>query len=640
MENKIKYCGKCGTFLGEGNGVCPGCGFVYGEQSDNGEYVPPFIDTTALRQPVNLDELASEDMEIKVKKKRKLFITGISLVLVLAIVTSVLLIFKNKELEKQLADRNMLAEILAKHTDKPLADFYCDDYDGNGTYEGFAVVGNTKSGDYETVHYDDADLWYIDYNNAVMIQKNMSGSANGTLVYERKKYVSFENKTEDSKDAYSYIYTVENEQLAEADISGKYQNVHKENNKLVGKKDGVTYDDIRIDSTKYIDGIEREEVSMPETVTGQISTTFAATTEKTSQSTVKTNLTATDKDFEMLEEMLYECCFSLVEDFDVSKVSTQDILEGCITGGPVPNGTYTYFYGSTVVCDEDNYPDRLTETQESDPEGRLYGAYKCEADKVDWIVKNVFEKSVDRSDVSDQYYYHGDYFYISGGGGGRLDVVYDIEKAYRLSDGTYGVVVSSFIDFLDGETGDNSTEYYVCRLKEDENIGRYWAILKGAREKACFEIPEEESLDSVDFYDAYVGAIKDATKRAKKDCNVSEIYGDYQMYDVNKDGVKEIFVKLGTCEANYKFYVYTVESNGFVYCGNLSGWHSHLDTNGKIICMFMGVRADYSLVLNDGKISSVLLQEYDLNDEGYSFSENYIESSDISSYDLISKEIK
>lgn len=304
---------------------------------------------------------------------------------------------------------------------------------------------------------------------------------------------------------------------------------------------------------------------------------------------------ATQEDFEKLEMMLESCSFLEFADFDLNKLSTQDVLEYYITGGGVPFGTYTHFFGQTVQYDEGEnvYSSSLAE----DPEKRFAGgAYKLEADKVDWIVKNVFEKNPNRADASNQYYYKDEYLYISGELDGGPESKYKIIDHYLLEDGSYGFSVLEWFDI--GEEDDPyqyaSVNYYVCKLKEDVELGRYWSILKGSKDGRCFELPAGED-DEAEILFEYINALTSVRATYIKDnlSHFSTSKGEYTLYDlskdkytlydINDDGIKELFVHLGTCEADAIYYVYTIENAKAVLCGTLAGSHSQLClVNGEL----------------------------------------------------------
>ena len=55
----------------------------------------------------------------------------------------------------------------------------------------------------------------------------------------------------------------------------------------------------------------------------------------------------------------------------------------------------------------------------------------------------------------------------------------------------------------------------------------------------------------------------------------------YCLYDMNQDEAPELILKTGSCEAAYKYTAYTIVNDELIYCGELSGSHSSLYTNGS-----------------------------------------------------------
>lgn len=221
-------------------------------------------------------------------------------------------------------------------------------------------------------------------------------------------------------------------------------------------------------------------------------------------STQAKSLAATNKDFKKFENYISECAsVHFDNDFDLEKITTADIISKYLARPiALSNGSsYSYFYGE---CERYNKNDEdYSSSSIVDPKGLFIHAEMLEADKADWIIKNVFEKTPDHSlsskvsfDLETNrwrggYYYQGNYLYISYAEGDGEEPSPKIIEKYQLSDGNYGFVVLT--DY--GSDSSTKTSYYVAKLKEDENIGRYWCILKGSKDKPCFEIPDK----TIDF---------------------------------------------------------------------------------------------------------------------------------------------
>lgn len=374
--------------------------------------------------------------------------------------------------------------------------------------------------------------------------------------------------------------------------------------------------------------------------------------------------TATDDDFKNLEKMLKECSFVFNlrynGDFNLEDISVGDVLSCYLTGGGVPNGMYTYFYDETVNYDKNgrdyySYSSYLAE----DPEGRFIGAYKLEADKADWIIENVFEKSPDRSLSAKSYdyqhsgyYYKDDYLYISGELGGGPDNDYKIIESYQLDNSTYGFAVLEWIDSGFTENPyDNDTHinYYVAKLKEDKDIGRYWCILKGSSGKCCFTLPDGAS-DKTKIFTEYTNALTERIEAFESEIKSTynstgfPIYLDknYTVYDIDGDGTKELIIELGSGEADRRFYVYTFKNNKAVYCGYIGGTHSGLYiVKGKLYRFSVsgGNWEEYKINLQNKKVSEILTfsKYYEVDYEKREGT--YIEMSENTSYTELVEEL-
>lgn len=85
-------------------------------------------------------------------------------------------------------------------------------------------------------------------------------------------------------------------------------------------------------------------------------------------------------------------------------------------------------------------------------------------------------------------------------------------------------------------------------------------------------------------------------------------YLNYAVYDIDKDGVKELLLQIGTCEADYLYQIYTIKDGRSEYLGNISGFHTmfYADENGGsedyIIQLqgHMGYETIYHVSIRDG----------------------------------------
>ena len=100
-------------------------------------------------------------------------------------------------------------------------------------------------------------------------------------------------------------------------------------------------------------------------------------------------------------------------------------------------------------------------------------------------------------------------------------------------------------------------------------------------------------------------------------------YATYCVYDIDKNGVKELLLKTGTCEADYMFQIYTIENGDCVYLDEISGFHTafYADENGgteNYIIQVQGhmtVEYIYHVKLEGGKVTTEEISRRELSGE-------------------------
>jgi hypothetical protein len=84
---------------------------------------------------------------------------------------------------------------------------------------------------------------------------------------------------------------------------------------------------------------------------------------------------------------------------------------------------------------------------------------------------------------------------------------------------------------------------------------------------------------------------------------------EYSLYDIDDNGTPELIVLTGTCEADFLYKVYTVENGKLIFCGEISGSHVNLYTNGK-----SGI-VKYSAHMDAYSISKIILDGVKLKEK-------------------------
>lgn len=170
------------------------------------------------------------------------------------------------------------------------------------------------------------------------------------------------------------------------------------------------------------------------------------------------------------------------------------------------------------------------------------------------------------------------------------------------------------------------------RLSEDEHD--VWGKLKSG-------------LGWINIYDAkhpYEGGLADD--------GLEDGYDSYNAYsngyphflaDLNGDGTDELFVKTGTCEADYMWNVYTLVNNRASFVGSFSGGHSTICEckTGEFYLLFyhMDVASLEQIHMKDGYIElETIFPKGDNNDGSYGLEiEAFLDEKGIEEYDIINE---
>ena len=218
-------CPKCGRELADGARFCKFCGSqVLQTNMQNNTQRP--VQNIRVTTPAP-----------KKKKSSKGIITAIIAVLLVALIVLGIIFIPDlldKKKDEDLTDKEKLTQLLEESTTKPIVEFVYDDYDSDGTYEAYAVVGETDEEDEKHPEFYNADIYFVNLKKAQPIKENISGKSNGKINLDEITYISIEVYEDGTDEGKSFIYTADGTKSEEADISGEYSNVHEENGKIVG----------------------------------------------------------------------------------------------------------------------------------------------------------------------------------------------------------------------------------------------------------------------------------------------------------------------------------------------------------------------------------------------------------------------
>lgn len=407
------FCQKCGKQIPEDSRVCQYCG------------VP------VMGQPQNMN---ANYQPTKLKKNPwKIIIPIVAVLLVIAIVIAVVVCVKKKEDKK-------LIEILGKYTDEPIVELICEDFDDNGEKEAYAVVGDSEEKE-EYTEYIDADVYFVNLTEAEVIKEDVSGHSNGTIEVDDTIYVSFEIYDDEAETGHSYVYTIRENEPAEAEISGKYSDVHQDGMKIYATDANGQIIEIKLEPQKW------EE--------------------------------AKEEDFKNFDKIINIHAVN-VKNYSVDAPRAFSIAYDCLSGYDGYK-LYSCFFDESDF--EKHLGDRSTlmstgrlEYENPDPLGRFLnhdGYIKFPADKIDWIIENVFGQQPDRNISAPMWYYYGDYFYSAVAVSEESFPTFET-KYERLSDNRYKF--SSSGKYHDGTEAKYGVEGVIGLTEADGK--RIWKIFE------------------------------------------------------------------------------------------------------------------------------------------------------------------
>lgn len=189
------------------------------------------------------------------------------------------------------------------------------------------------------------------------------------------------------------------------------------------------------------------------------------------------------------------------------------------------------------------------------------------------------------------------------------------EEWEKTTSGFDKILICSLLstDF-DSELREYNGTKYDFVLQQTEDVKE--ALRKS--KKGHFLTAEESYLT------AYLEEIERVRQMASD--NMADYPYEYTLYDIDKNGTPELIIKTGTCEAEFWFYIYTINGEELYKCGEIGGSHLGLyggNSAGMVGYMaHMGGYAVFQYTLVNKTVSEQLVTE------GYT-EENYPKLSEL-----------
>lgn len=456
-------CRNCGTNYPDNMSYCPRCKAPavrqpYNNMQYNRQPVrPPYPAPTPVPAgvPGNMNNNNSN------QHKTNIAVIVSVTVIVVAIIIGAILAFSaktssNTEIAKYQA-------LLQTHTSDPVVDIQVLDFDLDSTEEAYVITGLETSDGFEN-----GDIWFVDCHDSVHPIKHHVNGKPGNVLYthDKRPYVTYEIYNSDNSSHNTYVYGVKDSSYYEPAISGNYIDLHlDENDRFVGRtKSGGDF--IQFDFNDALEILksyvaEQNKPAQSSTTKATPATSKAVIEKTTKKQNDNGYLTASDSDFSDFKDFAYAVldCKDLQNRSEITfNPSSSNACDYAIrsTFNGYGFGVFDFYskkYGwssakqdfySTGEFDENGRwffttPDPLKKLNHS-------GYYhKIDGQKIDWILKNVFNVSPNHNMVSNDeyhgYYYYNGYYYFSTAGGGGFDL--SIISKEQLSDGSYKIKISN-----------------------------------------------------------------------------------------------------------------------------------------------------------------------------------------------------
>jgi len=348
------------------------------------------------------------------------------------------------------------------------------------------------------------------------------------------------------------------------------------------------------------------------------------------------------KSFENMLDSTSSCWLCAEEDFDSETATPAEVINNYLICRFVAEGMYTYFWEIDTEIND-------SQTEYADPKGLWWEAYKLDAHRSDWIIKNVFGVEPDHETPDEYSYYYEDELYICRELGGGPQYEAEVVESEHLGDGRYGVTV--VFNFSEDENESETyvyadVHYFVISRKHDERYGDYWSISRFSQNNKCYS---PDKFSKAQLVDSYI-EILDRVRRDMYSTMGEDSYMSYALADINRDGVEDLITRVGTCEADFKltFYVYDSAQNKIRKSGTAAGGHTaiYINTSDKSVYLWyqqMGYVIISRIDLKETSVELTVVSEGDYYDyyvdypDSTKFAEPYNRLKYVKEYDFDSE---
>ena len=156
------------------------------------------------------------------------------------------------------------------------------------------------------------------------------------------------------------------------------------------------------------------------------------------------------------------------------------------------------------------------------------------------------------------------------------------------------------------------------------------------QESQSTDVSGSDTNSGVDYRAVYAPIVEQALEDYGK-------YNTYALWDIDRDGIQELFILCGHSEADYMYEVYTVSDGNAAYMGEFSGSHTALygpEEDGEPYITAAQCHMDwetiYHVSMADGKITSEQISQREVpGGADYYTNPNELPYADVSDLSLL-----
>lgn len=153
--------------------------------------------------------------------------TAIASVLVIIFITCAVIGFYFAYGKDKIEENNIKKQ-LRNISGETLIEMYCDDFNGDGSKEVFAVTGTGSS-----TTIVDGTLWYVKGTVGLNVKSDFSGTINGIITDKNKKYLSIDLENENGEIVSLICGVNRGSEFYQPAASGKFRGVHQQDGRIL-----------------------------------------------------------------------------------------------------------------------------------------------------------------------------------------------------------------------------------------------------------------------------------------------------------------------------------------------------------------------------------------------------------------------